>query len=71
MTTGKELQMKRIALDVSANDLAAQIGVVPSNVSRWENARRVSDKAAVRYLTALATFGTIPTVTVDSMEATA
>jgi transcriptional regulator with XRE-family HTH domain len=64
MTTGKQLQLRRIALDVTASDLAAVIGVPPSSVSRWENARRVTDKAAARYLEALATFGTIPTVDV-------
>lgn len=68
MTTGKELQLKRIALDVTATALAARIGVPPSAVSRWETSRRVTEKAANRYLEGLATFGTIPTVEVSLPE---
>jgi transcriptional regulator with XRE-family HTH domain len=70
MTTGKELTLKRIAMDVSAGALAERAGVDKSTLSRWENARRVKDAAAARYLDALATFGTIPTVDVTVPDAT-
>lgn len=61
MKTGKELQLARIALDVRPGELAERMGVPPSSISRWEGSRRVTDKAAKRYLEALTTFGTIPT----------
>lgn len=66
MTTGKELELKRRALDVSQGALADAIGVPQSSVSRWERARVVTDKAAARYLRGLATFGTIPTVAIEA-----
>lgn len=53
-------------MNVSLGDLAARIGVPASSVSRWETALRVPEKAEARYLTSLATFGTIPTVTVTT-----
>ena len=56
--TGKELQLRRVAMDVKLTDLAARIGVPHSSVSRWEHARNVTDRAAGRYLAALATFAT-------------
>jgi DNA-binding transcriptional regulator YiaG len=57
-------------MNVSLGDLAARIGVPASSVSRWETAARVPRKAEPRYLEALATFGTIPTVTVTTDEPT-
>lgn len=71
MTTGKDLKLRRIALDVQTGELAERIGVPPSTISRWESGRRVTDKAAVRYLTGLATFGTIPIIDVSEPEAVA
>ncbi|MES2210946.1 MAG: helix-turn-helix transcriptional regulator [Chloroflexota bacterium] len=68
MNTGKDLTLKRIAMDVPAGALAERIGVSGSTLSRWENSRRVTTKAADRYLAALATFGTIPTVDVSVPE---
>lgn len=65
MTTGKELQLKRIAMDVQAGALAERVGVTNSTISRWENSRRVATKAETRYLTGLATFGTIPTIDIS------
>lgn len=55
-------------MDVNSGELAARLGVPASQISRWENARRVTDKAAIRYLEALATFGTIPTIAVSAPE---
>lgn len=66
---GRDLKLRRMAADVSAKALAEAMGTTPSQVSRWENSRRLTERARVRYLEALATFGTIPTVTVDSTEA--
>lgn len=66
MTTGKNLKLKRIAMDVSQTALAEQIGVPTSSVNRWESSRVVKDKAAERYLAGLATFGTIPTIEVTT-----
>ncbi len=53
-------------MNVTLGDLASRIGVPASSVSRWETAIRVPAKAEGRYLEALATFGTIPTVTVTT-----
>lgn len=61
---GKDLRLRRIAMDVSVTSLAEAIGCQPSQINRWENHRRVTAKAVERYLTGLATFGTIPTVEV-------
>lgn len=49
MTTGKELELERVRLDINSITLARAIGVHQSQISRWENARIVTDKAAVRY----------------------
>lgn len=69
MNSGKELTLKRIAMDVTASALAERIGVDKSTLSRWENARRVPPKATDRYLAGLATFGTIPTIDVSAPDA--
>lgn len=66
MTTGTDLRLKRIAMNVALGELAKIIGVSDGNVSRWETAVRVPKNAEARYLTALATFGTVPTVTVTT-----
>lgn len=65
-TTGKELQLKRIAMDVDTKDVARAMGVLVSRISHIEGSRKVTDKAAARYLAALATFGTVPTVSVET-----
>lgn len=64
MASGKDLRLRRIAMDVTASALADRIGVSSAAVSRWENSLRVTAAAEERYLRALATFGTIPTVDV-------
>lgn len=57
-TTGKELELRRVAADVRVSDLAAAMGIQPSGVSSLENRRRITEKAARRYVAALATFAT-------------
>jgi predicted transcriptional regulator len=57
-TTGQELKLLRIAADVQAQDLAAAMGIKPSGVSAYEARRKVTPKAAQRYVAALATFAT-------------
>lgn len=69
--TGKELQLKRIAMDVDAKDVARAMGAKVSRISHIENSRKVTEKAAAGYLTALATFGTVPTVRVEPPGETA
>lgn len=66
MTTGKELRLKRIAMDVRTGDLAERLGVSSARISRWETLGAVREKDLVRYLEALATFGTVPTVRVET-----
>lgn len=66
MTTGTDLRLRRTAMNVNLGELASRVGVPASSVSRWETALRVPTKAEKRYLEALATFGTIPTVTVTT-----
>jgi DNA-binding transcriptional regulator YiaG len=56
-------------MDVRVGVLAERIGVQASTVARWENARRITPKAEARYLAGLATFGTIPTVSIETPEA--
>lgn len=68
-TTGKLLELTRRAMDLSTKEVAERMEVPVSRISHLENSRRVTDKAATRYLAALATFGTIPTVIVDTPEA--
>ncbi len=57
-TTGYQLRVLRTVADVRTGDLAVRMGVLASSVSRLENSRRVTRKAAQRYVTALATFAT-------------
>lgn len=68
-TTGKELELKRTAMDVQPKELAQVMGVGVSRISYLENSRRVTPAAEAKYLAALATFGTIPTVTVETEAA--
>lgn len=53
--TGKDLKLKRVDADVKANELASEMGVSPSRVSRIENTRVLTDEAVARYLVALDT----------------
>lgn len=64
MTAGKELRLKRIAMEVRMGELAERLGVPVSRVSRWETLGVVREKDVTQYLEALATFGTVPTVTI-------
>lgn len=64
MTTGPDLRLRRTAMHVSQTELALRIGVSVSWVTRRESLAVVKDKDASRYLTGLATFGNVPTVTV-------
>lgn len=53
--------MLRTAADVRQVELAARMGILSSTISRWETSRRITRKAAQRYVTALATFATSQT----------
>lgn len=57
-TTGQELKLLRTAADVRQIDLAAVMGIGSSGVSAMEARRKVTAKAAERYVTALATIAT-------------
>lgn len=59
--TGKELKLQRITADIKGIDLAAEMGVDGSWVSRIENMRVVTPAASERYLAALATLTTSST----------
>lgn len=55
--TGLELKVQRVARGVRVTDLAQRMGLkTHSRVSHIEAMRQVPDKAAARYLSALATF---------------
>lgn len=58
MLTGKDLKLQRVAADVRVKDLATAMGVTDSRVSRIENSRIVTEDAAAKYVTALATLAT-------------
>lgn len=59
--TGLSLKLQRVAADVSSNDLAGAMGVTVSRLSHIEGSRKVTTKAAARYVAALATLTTKPT----------
>lgn len=59
--TGLELRLMRVAADVRVGDLATAMGISSGSLSRIEGSRRVTEKAARRYVTALATFATSQT----------
>ena len=56
--SGLELKLQRVAADIRAADLAAEMGVHPSRVHYIEGRRVTSVGAAEQYLTALATLTT-------------
>lgn len=64
MTTGPDLQLRRVAMGVTQAALAERIGVNPNWVTRRESKARVKAEDAEKYLTGLATFGTVPEITV-------
>jgi transcriptional regulator with XRE-family HTH domain len=54
--TGLELRLRRTAQRVKVTDLARVMGVQHSRVSQIEATAQVTQRAAARYLGALATF---------------
>lgn len=64
MTTGPDLQLRRVAMGVTQAALAARCGVTSNWISRRESKARVKAEDAEKYLTGLGTFGTVPTVEV-------
>jgi predicted transcriptional regulator len=61
-TTGLDLKLQRIRLDVKAKDLARAAGKHPAWVSRIEARRIVPAHIAQDYLAALATLATSATL---------
>ena len=59
--TGLSLKVKRVTEDISSGDLAEAMGVTVSRLSHIEGSRKVTPKAAAKYLAALATLTTKPT----------
>lgn len=64
--TGLDLKLQRTARRVRVTDLARVMGVKHSRVSQIEGTAVVTQKAAARYLAALATF---PVVTNNEQAA--
>ena len=63
--TGVELRLTRIAMGVDTADLQKVMGYKsPASISHIETRGKVRPDTVARYLAALATFGTVPTVTV-------
>jgi transcriptional regulator with XRE-family HTH domain len=56
LVSGLELKLERVARQVKASDLAAQIGVSRSYLSQLESRHSVKPEAAQRYRAGLATF---------------
>lgn len=56
MNTGLDLKLERTRRRVRVTDLATVMGVKHSRVSQIEGQSRVTQRAAARYLAALATF---------------
>ena len=69
MTTGPDLQLRRVAMGITQAALAERMGVSPNWVTRRESKARVKAEDAEKYLTGLATFGTVPTVVVRTEAA--
>jgi uncharacterized protein YjbK len=64
--TGTDLRLTRIAMGVETADLQKAMGYKsPASISHIETRGKVRQDTAKRYLEALATFGTVPTVTVE------
>ncbi|MBX3031902.1 MAG: hypothetical protein KF809_17280 [Chloroflexi bacterium] len=60
-TTGLELRLERVALDVKVKDVAAAMGAPASSVSRLEKMRQVTEASAARYRDALARCAAVAT----------
>jgi predicted transcriptional regulator len=56
--TGLSLKVRRVAADVSSTDLADAMGVTVSRLSHIEGSRKVTAKAADKYIAALQTLTT-------------
>lgn len=63
--SGNELKITRLAMGVLAVELAEKLGKSRSALSHIESRGRVKEATAKAYLEALATFGTVPTVTIE------
>lgn len=64
--TGKDLELRRRAMDVSTSDLARAAGYkAPSSITQIEQRARVPKRLEERYLTALGTFGTVPNIVIE------
>jgi transcriptional regulator with XRE-family HTH domain len=63
--SGTELKLTRLAMEVQAVELAERMGKSRSSLSHIESRGRVKEATAKAYLEALATFGTVPTVTIE------
>ena len=64
--TGTELRLTRIAMGVETSALQRAMGYKsPGSISHIETRGKVREGTAKRYLEALATFGTVPTVTIE------
>ena len=55
---GMDLELRRVAARIKVKDVAAQMGISPSRLSRIEDQPTVTDRLARRYLDALAACGT-------------
>lgn len=60
-TTGLDLKLARTAKRVRLTDLAAQMGITHSTLSKLEARALVSDQQSDRYRRALATFPDVAT----------
>lgn len=66
--SGKDLELRRRAMDVTASDLAAAAGYKStSSITQIEQRAKVPAKIATRYIVALATFGAIPNITFEKV----
>lgn len=52
-TTGMTLKLERVAADVAVKDVAAQMGISASRVSRIEDDPGLTDRMVLRYRDAL------------------
>jgi predicted transcriptional regulator len=53
--TGLELKIQRVTADVRSKDIAQEMGVDPSRITKIESSRKVTPETQERYLAALAT----------------
>lgn len=62
MTSGLDLKLRRVAARVKVQAIAARMEVSASRISTIENQAVVTEDAAERYLAALATLTTVPSI---------